>query len=181
MQGRAISLVRGESILWILAVQLDQKPVARYLRDDGRGADGRAEPVAVDNAALGVGDIRNVNVIDKDELWRWPQREHRLAHRQARRLENVDTVDQLDIRDPDADGDGTFEDSMVDALPLSGCEALGVVDSLDGAGVRENDGGGDDRSGKWPAASLVDAGDLPMAGRPECILRAGLKRGIVSG
>ncbi len=132
-------------------------------------------------AALRVGEIRDVNIIDEDELWCWVQREHRLAHGQARRLENIDTVDQVDIRDPDADGDGAFEDSMVDAFALSDREALGVVDPLDGARMRENDGGGDDRSGKWPATGLIDAGDARIAGRPEYILRGGLRGGRVSG
>jgi hypothetical protein len=72
-------------------------------------------------------------------------------------MQDIESVDLLVVGNLDAP-DGVLFNSLSKKLPFRGVELLGVVNPVDIEFFGKDNGGGDNRAGKWAAASLVGAG-----------------------
>ena len=97
----------------------------------------------------------------------------RPAHREVRRVVDVQLVDLADGRRADADGDGALPDHRGEALALGRGQRLRVADALDpvAAGLHDH-GRRDDRAARRRDTDLVDPGDAGEALVPETALMA---------
>src|SRR5205085_4418323 len=69
---RGVAFVRGETVAGVVAVEFAHERVARRLGDDGGGGDGGREHVAVNDAALWGGALRNLARVHEHVVGRVP-------------------------------------------------------------------------------------------------------------
>jgi hypothetical protein len=119
--GGPVSLVQEKPVLRVLGVRSDHQPIPKDLRDNRRGGDGQAQPIAFDDRPLFRRNSRQDDGVEKEIIGRRRQMPDRLTHGKAGGLENVQSIDQLRIHDADTDIHCHREKARVQtvALPLA--------------------------------------------------------------
>lgn len=174
--GRAVSFVTGESIVWVLPVEVLHELVAGDLGEDTGGGDAEAEGVAVDDGGVGETEVRDRQAIDEDGVGGRVQSQEGFPHGAVRGLQDVQGVDRLDVDGVEAIAEARQGAKRgVEAPALRGGELLRVRQSLERRRQsladqfnRKHDRGGDDRSCERTPAGFVDARDV--LGAPACAL-----------
>ncbi len=128
------------------------------LRQDGRGGDGVAEGVAVDNGLLGDADVERERV-NQEEVRSGSELFDGQLHGEARSLVDIDAVDDSGVDGGDRPGGGALANAFGEHGAAGGIELLAVVQSANGAVRRQDDGGGEDGAEQRAAAHFIDAGD----------------------
>jgi len=151
--------VRAEAVLRVVQLVFDADAVARDLREDGRGGDGRHLGIAADDG-LGVDtDVRQAVAVHQHPVRRQPQALDGALHREHGGVQDVELVDLGDAGLGDAERQRMRADLVEQAFAPGRAQQLGVVEALDALQVVEDHRGGHDRAGQRPAAGLVDARD----------------------
>jgi hypothetical protein len=95
------------------------------------------------------------------------QGKDRLPHCLQGGLQDIESIDVGGRNDPDAHGGRLSIDDVKGLGSGLGRHFFGISDPLVKRFVREDHGSRDNRAGQGTATGLVNAGDQPIAGRPE--------------
>ena len=118
---RAVALMPREAVGGIFAVVLHGDSIAGHLGEDRCGAYGDGDGVPPDNGSLICArQAGNGKSVDKQYPGRRDKRADGAAHCQVCRLQNVDGVDFIDVRNPEAIGDCSDDDSVVREITPAG-------------------------------------------------------------
>ena len=105
---RAVALVNGEAVLRILRVQHLHPAIPRHLREDRRRSNRGRQPVSFHDRPRRDAKPRIAVPIDERQLRLDAKLLDGAAHREERRLQNIDLVDLLMARERDAVGHGVL-------------------------------------------------------------------------
>ena len=169
MQRGAIAFVLRKSVGGIARLHFDHEAVARDLRDDARGGDAEAEPVAADERGLRHGEGEHGQAVDQGVIGCEDQRGESAAHRFVRGVEDVQPVDFLGLDHSESPADFAVAGDL-GVKPFAG--SLGkffrVVEIAMAESLREHDRRRDHRAGERAAPRLINSGDahptLPTQG-----------------
>ena len=125
------------------------------------------EAAAIDEAlpvSARDGDRGNAHVgqpvpVDEHEIGHRAERFDGDLHRLERRPENIDAVDLAGFHDPDAVGEATLENALVEPLALAFAHELRIPHAAQDVAGLADDRGRDDGAGERAPAGFVDAGD----------------------
>ena len=160
----AVALVAGEAVAGILAVQLDEEPVAVDFRQDACCRDGEAAGVALDDGLLWAGPVDLIAAVDEEIVGGEGELLDGEAHGEERGLADVDAVDGCGVDGGDGEGYGFQADFGIELVALLFGELLGVGEAGEAAAFGQDDCGGYDGAEERAAANFVQAGDLEKAG-----------------
>ena len=102
VRARTVALVRGKAVLRIFLIHFQHKAVPRHLGQNGRSRDIGAQAVALDDRLHRQTEVRLAVAVDQGDIRPHPELVHGAAHREERRLQDVDLIDHLWTDDPDA-------------------------------------------------------------------------------
>ena len=170
MVAGGVPLVVLPAVARVAHRQESHHPVADDLGDDRRAGDRVDLGIAVDDvrvrADLGL-EAHDPVAID-DHVIVAAEARDRPAHREVRRVVDVQLVDLADRRSPDADRHRPRPDDRRELLALGHRQGLGVADARDPMTARLHDHGrGDDGPAGRGHADLIDARDAEVTVVPE--------------
>jgi hypothetical protein len=134
--------------------------ITRDLGDDGRGGDGGAAGIAVDDGDFGAGEARLLVAIDEAEVRLQREARHGAAHGEQARAENIVGLDFLHRGDADGPAHvrvGAEEGAQLD--PAFGLELFGIVEVFMRQAIRQNRCRRKDRPRPATAPDFIHAGD----------------------
>ena len=144
MPGRRIALVRGESVTGIEAVHLIHEIVTSRFGNNGSRRNAGRERVAVNDASLRIGTMRNGPGIDENKVRWYSESFNRSMHGKETGVIDVDPVNFFDFGTAHSPADGIALDLNCQVLPLVFIhDFLGVVKTGKFIAARQDNGGGD--------------------------------------
>ena len=165
----AIAFVLRKSVGRPARLHCDHEAVARDLRDDARGGDAEAEPVAADERGLRHGEGEHGQAVDQGVVRRGGQCGESAAHRLVGGAEDIQPVDflGLDYRASPADF-AVAGDLGVKPLTGSLGKFFRVIEFAMAKALREHDRCRHYRPSEWPTPGLINSHDphpaLPTQG-----------------
>lgn len=161
-----VTLVLGESIARVGLFGFEHPTVAGDLGEDGRGCDGVAEGVSLDDGGLPPTQGRHRVAVDEGMGGFRSEPCERLVHALMRGGEDVDAVDDVGFNRDDGEAEvGVSGDQVEITGARVGGELLGIVELEEFRGDarfpplgREDDRGNKDGTCERAAAGLIDTG-----------------------
>src|SRR5207237_2804164 len=95
------------------------------------------------------------------------QRPERKLHRTNSSVIDVDSIDLVNLDNPDGNGEGPFPDDHIQPVPSLLIQSFRVVYAFDLHARWKNNRGGDDRPRERPDPDFIDTGDVLNPGLPE--------------
>jgi len=156
---RRITLVMGETINGVRKVELVEHRIASRFGEDRRRRNHGDVAIAFDDGARNAAEVRAAVAVDPRFSRGHRQRLNGAAHRQQRRLQDIERIDLRDLGCSDSPRQRMHSYVDREARARSRGQQLRVTQAIDRASRIEDHRGGDNRTGKGSAARFVDAGD----------------------
>jgi hypothetical protein len=155
--GGRVAFVGIKPVLRELIVELTHEPVPMDLGDNRSRGNGNGKAVSLRNAFLVHFDGQLVGTVDKEEVRPHAQPFDSLHHGPESSLKDIYPVDFKIVHNPDAYGQGTGADFLIEILPLGRGKTFGIVNTWKARTLRKNHRGSYNGTGKRSAASFIYA------------------------
>ena len=146
----------GEAVLGMTAVQLGHLGITGHLGEDGGGADGGHQAVALDHGARLHRQCRAAVAVDKDQLGCHGEARHGALHGQHGGVQYIELVDLIRGGAAYGPGQGLCLDLAIQGEALLLGELLGVGEAFNGIGGIQDHRGGDHVTHQGATAHLVN-------------------------
>jgi hypothetical protein len=168
---RPISLVTGKSVYRVQAVLLSHDPITCHFGEYRGGSDGMAPRIPVDNGGERYIVPCEPVPINQEMTRSYGQSGNGNVHGFERGLENVQGINVLFTNNAYAGGYRTFLDLRKQLFTPVRREFFRIIDTIHKASHGEDDGSGNNRTGKRPSTGLIDAGNPPHPRLPNSPLK----------
>ncbi len=160
MFAHTIPFVAGEAILRILCVEREHEAVAGHFGHDAGRGDAQAERVASHQCGVRDGKPAHREAVDQCMAGFPRQGRHGPGHGEMRGAEDVKAVDFRDVRLADAPMDVRADGERgMEVLAFFGGQLFRIIQALERAVIRQDDGGGDHGPGERTASGFIDPRD----------------------
>lgn len=173
MFGCWVAFVSAKSVFGKPGVEFVHRPVALDFCDDACSGDAQAEAVPADQCRVGARKIRDRQSVNQRVRRADGEREERAAHREVGSTQDVHFVNLAGLAaGARPEYVGIRCQPRMERFPLARAELLGVVKARKQKSRRQNDCGGNDRTGERAAPGLVNPGHRKNPARHQFEFRA---------